>query len=427
MKIAYLDCFSGISGNMLLGALAELGVGEEALHADLAGLSLKGWNLRLRRVKRGALSATLAEVEITEPQPRRSLSDILSLLRKARLAGFVKEKAEEVFCRLAQAESEVHGQPPEEVHFHEVGAADALIDVVGALTGLLRLGVEKVYCSPLPVARGWLALSDLSRAFIPSEAEEKPREAEGVETGHGPLPLPAPATALLLRNVPTYGVEGEMELVTPTGAALAVTLAEGFGPQPAMTVRGIGCGAGSAQLPWPNVLRVFLGEAAEDGIPASTGMERVALLETNLDDMNPELYENLMERLFSAGALEVYYTPVIMKKSRPGILVSALSPLPQREAVCRVMFAESTTLGVRITEIERRCLEREFREIETRWGKVKIKVGLQEGAIVSAAPEYEDCRRLAQEHDVPLKEVYDEAKALAWQIHSRGGFTNPPE
>ncbi len=385
MKIAYLDCFSGISGNMLLGALMELGVGEEALRADLAGLGLKDWDLRLQKVKRGALAATLVEVETTAPQPRRNLSEILAILHQSPLADSVKEKACAVFSRLAQAEAQVHNQPPEEVHFHEVGATDAIIDVVGTVAGLHRLGVEKVFCSPLPLARGW------------------------VESSHGPLPLPAPATALLLRDAPTYGVEGEMELVTPTGAALAVTLAQGFGPQPAMTTTAVGHGAGSADLLRPNILRVLLGETP-------TGeTERLCLVETNIDDMNPELYDNLMERLFAAGALEVYFTPVIMKKSRPGTLVSALCRLEHKEQISRTLFAETTTLGLRIAEVERRCLEREFLEVDTRWGKVKIKVGRSGKEIISAAPEYEDCRRLARQHNLPLRQVYDEAKALAWQ------------
>jgi uncharacterized protein (TIGR00299 family) protein len=300
----------------------------------------------------------------------------------------VKEKAAEVFRRLAQAEARVHRQSEEKVHFHEVGAADAIADVVGTIAGLHRLQVERVFCSPMPLARGW------------------------VETAHGSLPLPAPATALLLQNVPTYGVEGDAELVTPTGAALAVSISEGFGPQPPMTIHAVGCGAGSADLPRPNLLRVFLGEAMSSEIAGKT--ERLAVLETNIDDMNPELYESLMERLFSAGALDVYLTPVIMKKSRPGVVVSALCSLHQKEAVFKAMLAESTTLGVRIAEVERYCLEREFREIETRWGKVKVKIARAKKEILSAAPEYEDCRRLARQHNVPVRLVYEEARALAW-------------
>jgi len=387
MKIAYLDCLSGISGNMLLGALIELGVGEEALRGDLAALGLADWDFRIARVKRGALSATLVEVVVTGSQPHRSLSEILSIIERSPLPAAVREKASEVFRRLAEAEAKAHGESPEQIHFHEVGATDALVDVVGAIAAFHRLGVEKVYCSPMPLSRGW------------------------VESSHGPLPLPAPATAFLLRGVPTYGVEGEAELVTPTGAALAVSISEAFGPQPGMTVHAIGCGAGSAELRRPNFLRVFVGEAALPN--AAGGTERLALLETNIDDMNPELYESLMEGLFSAGALDVYLTPVIMKKSRPGVVISVLCDLQKKEGLCQMIFAESTTLGVRVSEIERRCLEREFQEIETRWGKVTIKVARAKGRIISAAPEYEDCRRLAKERNITVKEVYEEASALA--------------
>lgn len=392
MKLIYLDCCSGLAGNMLLGALMELGVGEEALRAELAGLRLAGWRLTARQVKKGALSATLAEVEVTAPQPHRNLTDILALIADSTLPAPVKERSAAVFHRLAQAEAEVHGEPVEQVHFHEVGAVDAIIDVVGTVAGLHRLGVEKVFCSALPLARGW------------------------VQTAHGALPLPAPATALLLRNVPTYGVEGEAELVTPTGAALAAALAESFGPQPPMVLRAVGLGAGNADLPHPNVLRAFLGESAA---PTDEITERLALLETNIDDMNPEFYESVMARVFAAGALDVYLTPIIMKKSRPAVLLSALCSLSDKDAVFRAIIAESTTLGVRIQELERRCLAREFREVETPWGKVRIKVARLEGKIVSAAPEYEDCKRLANQHNLPVREIYDTAKALAWEAMKR--------
>ncbi|NIM04273.1 MAG: nickel pincer cofactor biosynthesis protein LarC [Armatimonadetes bacterium] len=395
MRIAYLDCLSGISGNMLLGALVELGVGKEALCADLAELGLTGWNLEVKQVKRGALSATLVEVEVAGPQPRRTLSDILSIISDSALPAPIKEKAKDVFTRLASVEAQVHGQSEEEIHFHEVGAVDALVDVVGTVAGFHRLGVERIYCSPLPVPRGW------------------------VNSAHGDLPLPAPAAALLLRNVPSYGVESKEELVTPTGAALAVSISEAFGPQPPMTVEAVGCGAGSREFARPNVLRVFLGEVTFSEAQGMAKTERLALLETNIDDMNPELCESLMERLFAAGALDAYLTPIIMKKGRPGVIVSALCNLQDRDEVYKAFLGESTTLGVRVSEIERCCLEREFREVETRWGKVKIKVARSDNRVIRAAPEYEDCRRLAKEHNVLVREVYDEAKARAWLL-----FTN---
>jgi pyridinium-3,5-bisthiocarboxylic acid mononucleotide nickel chelatase len=391
MKIAYLDCFSGISGNMLLGALAELGVGEDALYEDMAKLGLTGFEINSSHVKKGALAATLVDVTPVGQQPHRHLGDILTLIGDSALLDPVKQKATAVFQRLGEVEAEVHGDTIEHVHFHEVGATDALVDIVGGIAGLHRLGVERVVCSPLPVARGW------------------------VQSSHGPLPLPAPATALLLRGASTYGVDGNAELVTPTGAVIATTLADSYGPQPAMTVEGIGAGAGHADLEWPNMMRVFLGESNA----VQTHSETLLLIETNIDDMNPEFYEHIMERLFAVGALDVYMTPIIMKKSRPGIVLRALCNPSAREAVCSVLFAESTTFGLRIQEVERRCLQREFREIQTRWGGVKVKLALQDGTVISAAPEYEDCRRLAKERNIPLRQVYEEAKALAWDAGMR--------
>ena len=392
MKIAYLDCFSGISGNMMLGALIELGVGEDVLRADLAGLGIEGWELVVKPVHRGALAATLVEVEIGHDHAHRHLYHIHDIINNSTLPDPVKKNAAGIFSSLAHAEAKIHGESVEHVHFHEVGAVDAIVDIVGAAVGLYRLGVEKVYCSPLPVTRGW------------------------VKSAHGEIPLPAPAAAALLQDVPTYGVEGDYELVTPTGAAIVKTLAHSFGLQPAMTVNKIGFGAGSADFARPNVLRVFLGEEQS----AAAGMnERLTLLETNIDNMNPELFEPLMERLFAAGALDVYFTPIMMKKSRPAIVLSALCNPKDKEPLAQIIFSNSTTLGVRISQIERRCLQREFKEIETPWGKVKIKLARANEQIVSASPEYEDCKRLAAEHDLSVREVYDAAKAIAWQAGIR--------
>jgi pyridinium-3,5-bisthiocarboxylic acid mononucleotide nickel chelatase len=388
MTIAYLDCFSGISGNMLLGALLDLGGDTDALSEDLAGLKISGWELTTKSVKRGGLKGTLAEVEVKASQPKRNLSDILSIICESKLPPPVQKKAGKVFRLLAEAESKVHGEPVSKIHFHEVGAVDAMVDIVGTVALIHRLGVEKLYCSPLPLGRGW------------------------VESAHGPLPLPAPATAKLLHNIPTYGVEVTEELVTPTGAALAVGLAEAFGPQPAMTIKATGFGAGSREFSRPNLLRVFLGEAAAD-------CDELLLLETNIDDLNPQLYENVMERLLGAGALEVYLTPVIMKKSRPGVVVSILCAKGLLEKLLQIIFAETTTLGVRISPVGRRCLEREFKKIAITWGEVTIKVARLEGKIISAAPEYEDCRKLAEEHKIDLRLVYEEAKAAAWQAGLR--------
>jgi pyridinium-3,5-bisthiocarboxylic acid mononucleotide nickel chelatase len=388
MTIAYLDCFSGISGNMLLGALLDLGGDAAALAEDLAGLKISGWELKSKRVRRGGLQGTLAEVEVKATQPRRNLSDILSIICESKLPPPVQKRAGKVFRLLAEAESKVHGEPVSKIHFHEVGAVDAIVDIVGTVALLYRLGVEKVYCSPIPLGRGW------------------------VESAHGPLPLPAPATAKLLHNIPTYGVDLTEELVTPTGAALAVGLAEAFGPQPPMTIKATGFGAGSREFSRPNLLRVFLGAAGAEA-------DDLLLLETNIDDLNPQLYENVMERLLAAGAVEVYLTPVIMKKSRPGVVVSLLCPRGTQEKLLQIIFAETTTLGVRMTPVARRCLAREFKKIATTWGEVTIKVARLEGKIISAQPEYEDCRKLAEQNKMDLRLVYEEAKAAAWQAGLR--------
>jgi len=385
MKVAHLDCFSGISGNMLLGALVDCGLEPAELEAALSGIALEGWRLRFSRGRRGPLDCALVEVEVSTPQPERRLPEVVALLEQSALEPLVAHRAGDVFRRLAEAEAAVHGVAVEEVHFHEVGAVDAIVDIVGAAAGFHLLGIERATCSPLPLGSGW------------------------VDTDHGRLPIPAPATVKLLEGVPCYAGPEGAELVTPTGAALATGLCASFGPMPAMTVRRVGYGAGSRELGHPNCLRMFLGEAAE-GLPAE---ESLALLETNVDDMNPELYEHVMEALFQAGALDVFLTPIIMKKSRPATLLSALAPPEKQAKLARVIFRETTTLGIRAREVSRYCLEREWIEVSTAWGSVRVKLGRLDGKVITAAPEYEDCKRLACETGAPLKEIHDRARAAA--------------
>ena len=380
--IAYLDCFSGISGDMLLGAMVDAGLSLDDLRGDLARLPLTGYELRAERVTKQGLAATQVTVEVGHDHAHRGLHDILAIIAAADLPPEIADPATRIFTRLAEAEAKVHDRPVEQVHFHEVGAVDAIVDVVGACLGLHRLGVTEVYASPLPLGGGWVA------------------------TAHGRLPIPAPATVELLKDVPTYGGPVEKELVTPTGAAILTTLCRGFGPMPAMTLTATGCGAGTLDLPHPNLLRLLLGEPVVP-LPA----QRLIVLETSIDDMNPEFFDHVIERLFAAGALDVYLTPIMMKKSRPGTLLSALCEPARVDPLSEILFRETSTLGLRVMEVSRRCLEREWREVETEYGRVRVKLGLLRGEVVTAAPEYEDCKRLALERGAPVKAVYDAARA----------------
>ena len=384
--IAYLDSFSGISGDMLLGAMVDAGLSLDDLRGDLARLPLTGYEVRAERVTKQGLAGTKVTVEVEHAHAHRGLADILDLLAAADLPAEVQAGATRIFTRLAEAEAKVHGTSVEQVYFHEVGAVDAIVDVVGACCGLRRLEIEEVYASALPLGGGW------------------------VDTAHGRLPVPAPATVELLKGAPTYGGPVEKELVTPTGAAILTTLCLGFGPMPPMTVKATGCGAGSLDLPHPNLLRLMIGEPVEP-----LREQRLTVLETNIDDMNPEFYDHLMERLFAAGALEVYLTPIVMKKSRPGTLVSVLTEPAWVEALSEILFRETSTLGLRVMEVARRCLEREWREVETEYGRVRVKLGLLRGEIVTAAPEYEDCKRLALARGAPVKAVYEAARAAFLQ------------
>ena len=380
--IAYLDCFSGLSGDMLLGALVDAGLSLDELRADLSHLSLPGYEISAERVSKRGISGTRVSVRAEASHEHRGLSDITAIIQRAELPREVAARAVAVFTRLAEAEAAVHGHSVEEVHFHEVGAVDAIVDIVGALCGLRRLNVGKLYVSPLPLGGGW------------------------VDSAHGRLPVPAPATSLLLKGVPTYGGPVEAELVTPTGAAIVATLADGFGSMPPMTLRAVGWGAGAADLPHPNLVRLFLGDAAEQ-----PGRQYLVMLETNVDDMNPEFFDHVMERLFTAGALDVFYTPILMKKSRPAVLVSVLADPERADQLADILFRETSTFGVRRREVLRQCLDREWREVDTPYGTVRVKIGLLGGEEVSAAPEYEDCRRLAGERGVPVMEVYQAAQA----------------
>ena len=385
MKIAYFDCFSGISGDMVLGALLGAGCEIEQLEAHLRKLPLTGWTIKNTKVSRNGLAATRAIVEYAESKHHRSLGSILKLIGEASLPPRVTERASAIFQRLGQAEARVHDVPIERVHFHEVGAVDAIIDIVGASIGFELLGIEQIVCSPLNVGGGT------------------------VKTEHGVLPVPAPATAELLRGAPTYSNGIAHELVTPTGAAIVATLASHYGPQPAMTVGAIGQGAGAAEFAGhANVVRLFVGDATERAA-GEPNCETVVLLEANLDDMNPQIYGYFADRALAAGALDVFSTPVYMKKNRPGQMVTVLCNSATEKALTELLFRETTTLGVRRSVATRQTLQRELVTVETAFGAIRVKVARMNGRTLNVAPEYDDCRAAAAEKGVPLKRVLAEA------------------
>jgi hypothetical protein len=396
MKQAYLDCSSGISGDMFLAVIIDAGVPVDRLFGELKKLPLGFYEFKRTRAVRGGLVGTRVDIRVPGEQPHRTLSDIQALLEKASLPEKAAGQALKTFNRLAEVEGKLHNMPPGEVHFHEVGAVDAVIDIVGACVGLELLEISDLVCSPLNVGSG------------------------RVDAAHGSLPVPAPATAELLKDIPVYssGVEGE--LVTPTGAALVATLASGFGPLPAMKIAKIGYGAGENDFPdHPNIARLFVGEQIEavTGQPGLPGDELVSVIEANVDDMSPQLYGYFLEQALAAGALDVTCSSAQMKKNRPGLAISFLCEPAKSDALSQLLFEQTTTIGVRIYEARRKVLEREQVTVETPYGVVQVKVARREGKVVNAAPEFDDCQRLAMEKSVPLKQVIAAAEA-AYLQHS---------
>jgi uncharacterized protein (TIGR00299 family) protein len=380
MTLAYLDCFSGISGDMLLGALLDAGLPLERLQAGLAALSLGGYRLEVEPYSDKGIRGKRVAVEMTEPQPERHLSEIEQIITASQLPPAIQEGALAVFRALAEAEAHVHGVPVEAVHFHEVGAVDAIVDIVGAVIGWHELGIERLYCSPLPLTTGQ------------------------VQTAHGLLPVPAPATLELLRRVgaPWTPRAAEGELVTPTGAAILARHAR-F-ETPALVIRQVGYGFGRKQLPWANCLRLCLGEPVSvEGVES----DEVAVIETNLDNLSGEVLGGLMDRLFQAGALDVTYAPMQMKKNRPATQVSVIAPLDLIDALSLLLLRETTTLGVRISRWHRLKAERRQEVVETPLGTVWVKLKLIGGRVLSISPEYDDCVRLAEDAGLPLHLVYE--------------------
>jgi pyridinium-3,5-bisthiocarboxylic acid mononucleotide nickel chelatase len=378
---------------MTLGALVDAGCSLELLRGKLQGLQVPGWAISAEKVWKNGMAATHVRVKTEDTQKHRSLTTILEILEKSKLEARVKGRASAIFRKLGEAEATVHDVPIEKIHFHEVGAVDAIVDIVGACIGFEELGFETFACSALNVGGGTAKMA------------------------HGVLPVPAPATARLLMGKPTYSNGVQKELVTPTGAAIVATLCDSFGPQPSMKVSAIGYGAGTADLEsQPNVLRILAGEMSPSG-DSHGGTIRV--LEANLDDMNPQIFGYLLEKALAAGALDVFAVPVQMKKSRPGTLVTILCKPEDEAKFQEMLFAETTTLGVRSQLVERRALPREFVRVQTKFGEVRVKVAGGAGRVQHASPEFDDCRKLAEEKNVPLHQVMEQAMLRFEEQHRK--------
>ena len=395
MKTLYFDCFAGASGDMILGALVSAGVDPPALIEQLELLGVSGWRIDFDQVDRSGISATYARVHTAHEHAHRHLSDILKIIHDSRLTHGVKDRAARIFSLLAEAEARVHNRPVEKIHFHEVGALDAIIDVCGAAIGFELLGIERFISSPLRVGSGM------------------------IEMAHGRFPIPPPAVAELLKGKPIYAGDIEGEFVTPTGAAIISAVCDTFGPVPSMNIGATGYGAGTRDhQKFPNALRVFVGETV-DG--TSSADETLLMIETNIDDMSPQVVAYVMDRAFELGALDCYLTHTQMKKNRPGLLFSILCRPDEREKFLQMLFSETTTIGARSYEVARRALARATVRVETQFGAIDVKVvylnnGANNGA-VNAMPEFEQCRAAARKAGVPLREVQDAARA-AYRIRN---------
>ncbi|MCE5194498.1 MAG: nickel pincer cofactor biosynthesis protein LarC [Nitrospiraceae bacterium] len=390
MKIVYLDCSSGISGDMCLGALVDAGIPLKRLEKELKKIPVRGYKLSARKIKRSSIAATKVDVLIdlkSKKQNSKKWKDIENLIKKSSLNPHIKNKGLRIFRNLFEAEAKVHGEPLNKIHLHELGAVDCIVDIFGTIIGLNILGIEKVYASAVNTGNGF------------------------VKTKHGILPVPAPATAELLKRALIYSDGTDFELTTPTGAAILKETVIGFGDMPEMIVEKIGTGAGGQDFKSrPNVLRMFIGK---DSHGLKEDSKNITVIETNIDDMNPQIYEHVIQRLFEAGALDVYLMQIIMKKSRPGIKLTVLCNNETKEDLMRIILKETTAIGLRFYEAGRKTLAREIKEVNTKLGKVRIKISRLENEIVHATPEYEDCKRIAKKLKMPLLEVIKEINLRA--------------
>ncbi|HIC91313.1 MAG TPA: nickel pincer cofactor biosynthesis protein LarC [Syntrophaceae bacterium] len=392
MPIAYFDCFSGISGDMVLGALIDAGLSIKHLRAELKKLPLSGYTIKLSREERCGILGCKVRVGVHKgKQSPRSYLYIKELIQKSPLEERVRGIALKIFQKLARVEAGIHGCHVEKVYFHEIGATDSIIDIVGTAIGLVSLGISKVYASKIPVGRGFVTCS------------------------HGTLPVPTPATLALLKGIPIYCTGMEQELVTPTGAAIIATISQGFGEFPPMRPTSIGYGVGESDMPpIPNLLRIVLGEE-QKGLLS----QEVDVLETNIDDMNPMFHGYIMEKLFECGALDVSLLPIHMKKNRPGILLRVVSRREDRDRLMDILFRESTTLGVRCHQVERITAKRCLKKVKTPYGDIRVKVAVDPSGSTRFLPEYEDCRCIAKKKDIPLKEIYHEAIVFAKKMFEK--------
>lgn len=389
MKTLFFDCFAGASGDMILGAMVAAGVDPDSLTEQLSLLGVTGFNIDFVTVNRSGISATHARVHTAHEHHHRHLGEILKIINEASLSEGVKTRAGAIFTRLAEAEAHVHNEPVDHVHFHEVGALDAIVDVVGAAICFEQLGIERFVCSALHVGSGT------------------------VDMAHGRFPVPPPAVVELLKGAPVYSSDIKGELVTPTGAAIIATVCSEFGALPKMKLTQSGYGAGTREYEkFPNALRVLIGEEELQ----SAASERLMMLETNVDDLSPQIFGHVMERALEMGALDCYFTPIQMKKNRPGVLLSVLCRASDQDRLSEMIFAETTTLGLRSYAVERRALERTMQRVETRYGPIDVKVARLNGHILTLMPEYEQCREAARAAKVPLRVVEDEARVASAKL-----------
>jgi len=384
VKIAYFDCFSGISGDMVLGALLDTGLDLKALEKELKKLPLENYRIKVGRVQKGSIGATKVDVQAEEKGIVRTWANVSSLIKDSGLSEAHKEKCLQIFQKIAAAEAKIHCRNIDQVHFHEVGATDSIIDIVGTVICLSLLEIDEIYSSPLATGTGTK------------------------KTEHGIIPIPAPATLEILTDVPIYSRGIAAELVTPTGAAIIKTLAKKFGDLPPLKPLSIGYGAGTQELEIPNVLRVVIGESL-----SAEEFDEKLLIETNVDDSNPEFSSYVMEKLLNAGAQDVWLTPIYMKKGRPGFKISALVSKEKEEEAMKIFFEETSTLGVRVTNQRRRILVRKEAKVRTEFGEARAKIGFWEGKPVTISPEYEDCAKLARKTGVPLKLIFETVKKAA--------------
>jgi uncharacterized protein (TIGR00299 family) protein len=398
---AYFDCFSGISGDMTLGALIGLGVSPGWLQDELIRLPIKGFHMTVTPMVRSGISANLVSVDVHDSKKSRDFKEIKSLLETCPLSETVKSNSLNIFKKLARAEAGIHGCSPEEVHFHELGGIDAIVDIVGTALCLEKLGINKITASKLPMGSGF------------------------ADCQHGKLPIPAPATIEILKDVPIYGTETTNELVTPTGAAIIASLAESFGPLPAMNVKKTGYGAGHRELQdRPNLLRIITGTPVGPEIDSKDNLktDQIIILETCIDDMNPELFGFLMERMFEDGALDVYWIPVHMKKNRPGTMVQVLCKEDHKDKLIRRLLAETTSLGIRYYYAHRQLLARDQLTITTSLGEIRVKRIKDPEGSTRLIPEYEGCKEIALQKKIPLRVVYDTIAKEAAEVHKKKAY-----